>query len=251
MERPPRVEPAELSIVVPAYNEAARIGATLERLRRWAAQREPRTEILVVDDGSRDATPEVVGLHAAAGVRLIRLPENRGKGAALRAGVLASTGARVLLTDADLSTPIEELERLAPRLLEADVVIGSRDLPDSKITRRQAWPRELAGKSFNLLIRLFGVSGFRDTQCGFKLLRGEVARKLFAETTVDRFAYDVELVWLAVERGYRVIEVGVEWHNHPASSVRLVRDGALMLLDVARFRRRHRRGAAGAAPERA
>jgi dolichyl-phosphate beta-glucosyltransferase len=250
MERSVTAEPAELSIVVPAYNEAARIGATLERLTRWAAQRRPRPEILVVDDGSRDATPEVVGLHAAAGVRLIRLRENRGKGAALRAGVLASTGARVLLTDADLSTPIEELERLEARLLDADVVLGSRDLAESKITRRQSWPRELAGKTFNFFIRVFGVRGFRDTQCGFKLLRGEVARRLFAETTVDRFAYDVELVWLALERGYRVVEIGVEWRNDPASSVRVVRDGLRMLVDVARFRRRHRRGAVGAAASR-
>lgn len=243
-----RPEPPELSIVVPAYNEAARIGGTLERLTRWAAGRNPRPEIVVVDDGSGDATPEVVGLHAPAGVQLIRLGENRGKGAALRAGVLASSGASVLLCDADLSTPIEEITKLEARLLDADVVLGSRDLPDSNVTRHQSILRELAGKTFNQLIRLFGVRGFRDTQCGFKLLRGEAARRLFAETTVDRFAYDVELVWLAVERGYRVVEVGVEWHNDPASRVRVLRDGWRMLVDVVRFRSRHRRRVASAPP---
>jgi len=236
----------ELSIVLPAYNEAARIGPTLARIGAWAEGREPRPEIVVVDDGSTDATAAIVGLHAAAGVRLVRLEQNRGKGAALRAGALASRGAFVLLSDADLSTPIEEVDRLLPWLREADLVLGSRDLPDSNVTRHQPWPRELAGKLFNLAIRVLGVRGFRDTQCGFKLLRGTVARRLFAELTVDRFAYDVELVWLAQRAGYKVVEVGVEWHNDPATRVRMVRDGVGMFLDVVRFRLRHRGRAPGA-----
>lgn len=230
----------ELSIVLPAFNEGARIGPTLARIEAWAEAREPRPEIVVVDDGSTDSTAEVVGRHAAAGVRLVRLGRNRGKGAALRAGALASRGAFVLLSDADLSTPIEEVDRLLPRLRDADLVLGSRDLPDSRVTRHQPWPRELAGKLFNLAIRALGVRGFRDTQCGFKLLRGAVARRLFAELTVERFAYDVELVWLAQRAGYRVVEVGVEWHNDPATRVRMVRDGVGMFLDVVRFRWRQR-----------
>ncbi len=230
----------ELSIIVPAFNEAARIGPTLARIGAWAEGREPRPEILVVDDGSSDATAAMVGMYAPAGVGLVRLERNRGKGAALRAGALVSRGSFVLLTDADLSTPIEEVDRLLPWMREADLVLGSRDLPDSKVTRHQPWARELAGKLFNLAIRVLGVRGFRDTQCGFKLVRGTVARRLFAELTVERFAYDVELVWLAQRAGYRVVEVGVEWHNDPATRVRVVRDGIGMFLDVVRFRFRHR-----------
>jgi dolichyl-phosphate beta-glucosyltransferase len=229
-----------LSIVLPAFNEAARIGKTLERIGAWAARREPRPEIIVVDDGSSDATAAVVEAHAASGVRLVRLDRNLGKGAALRAGVLASRGEHVLLCDADLSTPIEEVDRLTLSLREADLVLGSRDLPDSRVVRHQPWPRELSGKLFNLAIRALGVRGFRDTQCGFKLLRGAVARRLFAQLTVERFAYDVELVWLAQRAGDRIVEVGVEWHNDPATRVRMFRDGFGMLVDVLRFRSRHR-----------
>jgi dolichyl-phosphate beta-glucosyltransferase len=229
----------ELSIVVPAYNEAARIGAALEAISAWAARRERGPEVVVVDDGSTDATGAIVAVHAAAGVHLVRLPENRGKGAALRAGVLLTRGDFVLLTDADLSTPIGEVDRLLPYLRAADVVLGSRDLPDSRVVRHQPLARELLGKLFNLAIRALGVRGIRDTQCGFKLLRGDVARALFAELTVERFAFDVELVWLAQRAGYRVVEVGVEWRNDPATRVRVVRDGVRMLADVVRFRVRH------------
>jgi dolichyl-phosphate beta-glucosyltransferase len=226
-----------LSVVVPAFDEERRIVPTLETLAGWAAER-GGVEVIVVDDGSRDRTAELVSRCASPVVRLVRLPANRGKGAALRAGVAASRGETVLLTDADLSTPITEVARLEPRLERADVVLGSRALPDSNLVRRQTAARELAGKGFNLAIRLLGVRGFRDTQCGFKLLRGEVARRLFAEMTVDRFAYDVELVWLAVRRGHRVEEVGVEWRDEAGSRVRVVRDGLRMLVDVARLRRR-------------
>jgi len=210
---------------------------TLEELAAWS-ERRGDVEIVVVDDGSRDATAALVERFESTNLRLVRMPENRGKGAALRAGVAASRGRAVLLSDVDLSTPIREVDRLGARLAEADVVLGSRAQPDSRIVLHQPFWRELAGKGFNLAIRVLGVRGFRDTQCGFKLLRGEVARRLFAEMTVDRFAYDVELVLLAQRRGYRVIEVGVEWRNDPGSRVRLVRDGVRMLVDVARIRRR-------------
>ena len=234
-------DPGRLTVVLPAFDEAERIAPTLDRIEGWAATREPRPEIVVVDDGSRDETAAIVEARTTGSpdLRLVRLGSNRGKGAALRAGVAASHGDFVLLSDADLSTPIEEVDRLLPHLREADLVLGSRALPESKVTRHQAWPRELAGKLFNFAIRMLGVRGFRDTQCGFKLLRGPVARRLFAELTVDRFAYDVELVWLAQRHGYRVVEVGVEWRNDPASRVRFVRDGFAMLADVVRFRRRH------------
>jgi dolichyl-phosphate beta-glucosyltransferase len=226
-----------LSVVVPAYDEERRIVPTLEELARWSRGRGV-VEVVVVDDGSRDRTAALVAGFVDERLRLVRLPENRGKGAALRAGVAATSGSTVLLTDADLSTPLDELDRLAPLLERADLVLGSRAQPDSRVDRRQPWARELAGKSFNLAIRVLGVRGFRDTQCGFKLLRGEVARRLFAEMTIDRFAYDVELVWLAQRRGYRVEEAGVRWRDEAGSRVRVVRDGLRMLADVARLRRR-------------
>jgi len=236
----------DLSIIAPAYQEEGRIGPSLEKLTSWAGQRAETVEIVVVDDGSRDGTAALVAGYAERGVRLVRLPVNRGKGAALRAGVAASGGARVLLTDVDLSTPIAEVDRLTPYLESADVVMGSRALSESRITRRQPIWRELAGKTFNAAIRLLGVRGFRDTQCGFKLLRGDVARELFAAMTIDRYAYDVELVWLAQRRGYRVIEVGVEWRDEGGSRVRVLRDGTRMLIDVLRLRLRSMaRGAGG------
>ena len=228
------------SVVVPAFNEAERIGPTLERIVDYFERRSTPAQVVVVDDGSADATAGIAEGFAARGVRVVRLALNRGKGAALRAGVAATTGDAVLVTDADLSTPIEELERLEPALATAELVLGSRAVAGSRITRRQPWHREWMGRSFNRLIRLLGVTSLRDTQCGFKLLRGDVARRLFAELTVDRFAYDVELVWLARRRGYRVIEVGVAWHDSPASKVHAVRDAASMLVDVLRFRFRHR-----------
>jgi dolichyl-phosphate beta-glucosyltransferase len=240
--------PVELSVVVPAYNEEGRIGGTLAQLLAWSGARADSVEILVVDDGSSDGTARVVEGFAESGVRLVRLSSNRGKGAALRAGVMATVGEAVLLTDADLSTPIAEHARLAARLGEADLVLGSRAVADARITRRQPLRRELSGKLFNLVLRALGICELRDTQCGFKLLRGEAARRLFAELTIDGFAYDVELVWLAARRGYRVIEVGVEWRNDPATHVRVLRDGGRMLFEALKLRFRRPPPVGGAGP---
>jgi dolichyl-phosphate beta-glucosyltransferase len=232
--------PPRLSVVVPAYNEEARIGRTLERISAFAAGVAGGVEILLVDDGSRDGTVAVANGLGLPGLQLIRLERNLGKGGALRTGVVASTGAEVLICDADLSTPIEEYARLQPFLDEADLVLGSRGVVDSKITERQPWHREAMGRVFNLLVRWLVVDGFRDTQCGFKLMRGDVARALFPDLFIERFAFDVELVWLALRRGYRVREVGVVWHNSPQSRVDPLRDSTRMLLDILRIRWRHR-----------
>lgn len=233
--------PPELSIVIPAYDEAQRLGPSLRRVLDYVARREAAAEVLVVDDGSRDGTADVARGFAAEGVRLLAHGGNRGKGAAVRTGIAASRGRRVLITDADLSTPIEDLELLEPHLAEAELILGSRGLAASRISERQPFYREWMGKTFNLLVRSAGVRGIRDTQCGFKLLDGEAARRLAAELTVERFAYDVELVFLARRRGYRVTEVGVHWADSPASRVHPVYDSLSMLRDLARIRWRHRR----------
>jgi len=206
----------ELSVVVPAYNEAGRLGPSLEKALAYLERRGGSFEVLVVDDGSADGTGAAASAYAGRGVRLLVHARNRGKGAALRTGVLASAGEAVLLSDADFSTPIEELPKLERRLGEAELVLGSRAVPGAELRERQPFYRELMGKTFNRLIRLLGVRGLHDTQCGFKLLRGRVGRELFAAMTIDGFAYDVEMVWLAQRRGYRVVEVGVVWANSAA-----------------------------------
>lgn len=233
----------DLSVVIPAYNEALRLGPTLQRVVEYLRQRGLRYEVLVVDDGSTDATAEVAERFSGDGVQVLRQEVNRGKGAVLRAGVLASRGREVLLVDADMSTPIEDLEKLQPHLAEAPVVLGSRAVEGADIMLHQPFYRELMGRTFNLIIRILGVRGLRDTQCGFKLLAGDVARQLFSEMTIERFAYDVELVWLARRHGYEVAEVGVRWADSASSRVNPVSDSSRMLWDVLALRwRSWRRG---------
>jgi dolichyl-phosphate beta-glucosyltransferase len=229
----------DISLVIPAYNEAARLGSTLERAVGYMSRRGDSYEVLVVDDGSRDRTVEVAERFADRGVRVIRHERNRGKGAAVRTGILASQGNEVLLSDADASTPIEELEKLERSLAAAPVVFGSRAVAGADVRQHQPFYRELMGKTFNLIIRLLGVHGVHDTQCGFKLLAGDVARELGAKLTIDGFAYDVELVWLARRRGHAIAEVGVVWINSPDSRVDPIRSSLSMLRDVILMRVRH------------
>lgn len=231
-----------VSLVIPAYNEAERLGSTLERAVEYLSRRGAPYEVLVVDDGSRDRTIQVAEGYSERGVRVIRHERNRGKGAAVRTGMLASQGDEVLLSDADASTPIEELEKLERSLAAAPVVFGSRAVDGADVRQHQPFYRELMGKTFNRIIRLLGVRGVSDTQCGFKLLDGDVARELGAELTIEGFAYDVELVWLARRRGYPIAEVGVIWINSPDSRVDPIRSSLSMFRDVIRMRVRHSGG---------
>lgn len=237
----------ELSVVVPAYDEAERIGLTVRRIAEYLRATGRRAEILVVDDGSGDGTASACEAEDEPLVRVLRLPVHRGKGAAVRTGLAASAGRRVLVSDADLATPIEELARLERAAEEAAIVFGSRARPDSAIERRQPLYRESLGKTFNLFIRLLGFRGLSDTQCGFKLLDGDAARSLARELSLDGFAWDVELLWLARRRGLVVAEVGVRWRDCPRSKVHVVRHSAQMARDVLRLRWRALRAPRGQA----
>ena len=216
-----------LTIVIPAYNEAARIELALDRVLDFVHQRELATEILVVDDGSSDSTALIVQRYIAAHpdgrVQLLRMGQNRGKGAALRTGVIASRGTRVLVMDADLATPIEMLDRLWAALDEgAEVAIGSRATSGSNIRRSQSPLRVLFGRAGNLWIQALAVPGVHDTQCGFKLFQGEWGRRIWKLSREDRFGVDVEVLCLARRKfGLRIAEVGVAWEHRDGSKVRL------------------------------
>ena len=234
-----------LSIVVPAYNEEARLPATLDELAAWMEARQLDAEILVVDDGSRDRTAEIAAekLRGRRG-RVVRNGENRGKGYSVRHGMLEASGRLVLLTDADLSTPIAEYDKLAgvARDHDLDVAIGSRALAGSHVQVRQGFLRQAMGRTFNRIIRALTGLPYRDTQCGFKLLDRERTRPLFEKMVVDRFAFDVELLFLCRRFGLNVREVPVIWRNAPGSKVSILGDPLNMLYDVIRVRWRFRRG---------
>jgi glycosyltransferase involved in cell wall biosynthesis len=230
--------PPSLTVVVPAYQEEARIGPTVTRIREHLGARD--YELIVVDDGSRDRTIEVA-TEAAAGdprVRVLAQPRNRGKGAAVRAGMLAARGDRVLFSDADLATPIEELAKLEARMDRgADIAIASRALPDSDVRTRQHPGREMMGRTFNVIVRALVLGGIKDTQCGFKLFTRAAAQDVFGRATLDGFAFDVEVLLLARGR-WRIDEVPVVWHHVDESKVHPGTDAARMFVDVVRLRMR-------------
>jgi dolichyl-phosphate beta-glucosyltransferase len=225
-----------LSIVVPAYNEAGRIRDTLERLCHFKELEPYSIELMVVDDGSTDQTVETVS--AFPGVRLIRNDRNHGKGFTVRHGVLEARGEFVLFTDADLSTPIEEVDKLLPALQSsgADAAVGSRALQRELIGIHQPWLREMAGRFFNLLVRVFTGLRLHDTQCGFKLFKRSSTRQAFERMRVERFGFDPELLFLIERGGGRVVEVPVRWNDSPATKVRFLRDATRMFLDLIAIR---------------
>jgi dolichyl-phosphate beta-glucosyltransferase len=228
-----------ISIIIPAYNESARILPSLRTLDEYLRDHFRGFELIVVNDGSSDDTEGVVvrAQKEIPSIKYSGYKENRGKGYAIRQGVALSTGDIILVSDADLSTPIEEVEKLlVPYDEGCHVVIGSRGLEASTIVVRQPWWRELMGKTFNRIVRMLLLEGFKDTQCGFKLFNGSIGRDLFRETTVDRFAYDVEVLYRAVKAGYRVKEVPVKWLNSPESTVRPIKDSFQMAKDLVRIR---------------
>lgn len=214
----------KLSVVIPAFNEATRIVPTLERIFAYMDRHHPDYEIVVVDDGSTDGTAAAIEKQFGPRPRLrvLSYGGNRGKGYAVRHGAMQAGGDVVLMSDADLSTPIEEIEKMLPLLQQGyDLVIGSRALAQSEIRKRQPFYRESAGKFFNLLVRLIVLPDFHDTQCGFKLFRRDPLLPVLGRQQIDGFAFDVEMIALAQALGLKVVEIPVVWINSPTSRVHM------------------------------
>ena len=236
--------PPAISVVIPAYNEARRLPATLDRVGAYLAAQGVAHEILVVDDGSSDGTADVARGEA---VRVLRHEPNRGKGYAVRRGMLAAAGARRLMTDADLSTPIEDLPKLEARIDRGfDVAIGSRAVAGATIEVHQPAYREAMGRAFNVLVQALLLPGLSDTQCGFKLFTVRAAEVAFGTCRLDGFSFDVEALFVARRRGLRIAEVPVVWRNDAATRVGLG-GGSAAFLDLLRIRLSALRGDYGPA----
>ena len=249
--------PLALSVLVPAYNEAARLGRTLAQTTDYLESRGALYEILVVDDGSSDDTVGVVRRFASerptssvGHIQALRYDDNRGKGHAVRYGILRADGDRVLYMDADLATPIEEIVNLEAALDgdtagPAQVAIGSRPLRESTLLIRQPWYREMAGRAFNMAVQTMATPGILDTQCGFKLMTRTAAREIFSRCTLNGFSFDVEMLFVARRLGYTIAEVPVRWaHQEGAAAFATrgayLRHGLRMLADLGRIRWIHR-----------
>ena len=229
-----------ISVIIAAFNEEKRLPGNLVKIESFLESLKMEHEIIVVDDGSSDLTAAVSRAlsYRIKNLLVIRYEKNMGKGYALRTGVAASQGDIVLLSDADLSAPIEEMLLLLPQITENNyhAAIGSRAMADSNIIKKQPWWRQVMGRIFNKFVHLFVLDAFRDTQCGFKLFDGATARRLFREARINRFAYDVEILALALSRGCRVCEAPIRWINTAGSKVHPFRDSLQMLKDLVKIR---------------
>jgi glycosyltransferase involved in cell wall biosynthesis len=225
----------DLSIVIPAYNEEARLPATLERLAEYLPTLGLQTEVLIVDDGSRDRTAAVAGSFAGriSRLRVLSNGTNRGKGYSVRHGMLEAKGELVLFTDADLSAPIEESDKLISAMKNGyDVAIGSRAMNRSLISTHESVFREFAGIIFNKIVRVVLWLPFVDTQCGFKAFRRERCRIIFELQRIEGFGFDPELLYLARHYGLRAIEIPVRWGHSPDTKVSMLRDSLKMFIDI-------------------
>ena len=228
-----------LSVVVPAYNEQERLPGSLPRLHAYYEAQSYDYDIILVSDGSTDETNDIVRSFAAGhrNVRLIDYAPNRGKGYAVKIGMLEAAGDLVLFCDADLATPQEETEKLLEHMRQgADVAIGSRPLRESRLEKHQPLYRELLGRAFNHAVQALAISGIQDTQCGFKMFTNGAAQSVFKRCKLDGFSFDFEALMIARDLGYRIDEVPIRWSHQEGSKVILFRDGPRMLRDLVRLR---------------
>ena len=237
-------EELDLTVIIPAYNEEKRLGGTLEKIRAYLDGKPWSYEVIVVDDGSRDGTVDLVEKWEKGfpQLRHVKNATNRGKGFSVRNGMLRGKGRLLLFTDSDLSTPIEDIDKLMDAIDGGcDMAIGSRAIEGSNVLVSQPAYRVFMGKVFNLLVRIIFGSSIRDTQCGFKLFRREAAEVIFPRQTIWRFGFDVEIVFIGERLGYRVCEVPVIWENSEETKVSALRDSVSMFLDLIRIRWRLRK----------
>lgn len=240
--------PISLSIVVPAYNESARLGSSLPQILEYLHQYQSESELIVVDDGSTDSTADIARSVLAGSDRVrtsvLSYQSNLGKGRAVRLGLLASRGEVALFSDADLSTPMTETPKLVEPILrgDCDLALGSRALDRRLIGVHQPWRREQGGRVFNLVVRLATGLPFWDTQCGFKAFRMSACRPIIEGATIDRFGFDVELLYVAYRAGLRLKEIPVHWDHNEGSKVDVASDSLKMLAEVMLIRRQARRG---------
>lgn len=230
-----------ISIIIPAYNEEHRITPTLEEIYHFAKSSFSSFEIIVVDDGSSDKTVEKIRMLDYPELSILSFPENKGKGAAVKAGALNAKGDCVLFADADGSTPFSEVTKLLKAFESgAEIAIGSRALlsPDSQVTT--SLHRKICGRIFNYAVNFLLVPGIADTQCGFKLFSKKAASFLFSRQTSERFSFDVEILSIAQKAKIRIVEIPINWHNVPGSKVNMLKDATNMLLDTLRFKFIHR-----------
>jgi glycosyltransferase involved in cell wall biosynthesis len=232
-----------LSIVVPAYNEQNRLPGTLDKIFEFLKQQEFSSEVIVVENGSSDNTfqiaQEFTGRHD--NLHVIH-NELRGKGFAIQRGIREARGEYVFMCDADLSMPVEEISKfLPPRLKDVDIAIASREAPGS-VRYNEPYYRHFTGRVFNILIRWLVLPSLQDTQCGFKCIRADVARDIGPYQTLTGWAFDVELLYIACQRGYRVVEIPIDWYFNPDSKISVLRDSWRMFLDLLIIRRNARRG---------
>ena len=229
----------QYSIIIPAYNESLRLGATLDRVLAYVAAQQWDAEIIVVNDGSRDRTADLVREYAQshAKLRLIENPGNRGKGYSVRNGMMNALGEILLFSDADLSAPIEEAPKLFTVIKSgADIAIGSRWLRPELQTHRQSLVRQFYGRLFNLALRILLGLNFQDTQCGFKAFTRSAAHKIFPPQKIERWGFDPELLYLARRFGLKVVEVGVAWAHDEGTRINPLRDGLRMFGEVLKIR---------------